>query len=105
MICKETIKQRKAVYGSNFEEIAKLQSEYLEYEITPKDVAKMMAIMKNVRINFIKSRLSKLKELPDFHTPVVQAEIKTLNFSLEDSVKDYSNYEWIAENFSEYEAL
>ena len=36
MICKETIRRRKAIYGNNFEEIARLQSEYYDFEVTPK---------------------------------------------------------------------
>ena len=33
MICKKTIKQRKALYGNNFLDIAKLQSEYYILQI------------------------------------------------------------------------
>ena len=54
MICKETIRRRKAIYGNNFEEIARLQSEYYDFEVTPKDVAMTLAILKKVRNDFIK---------------------------------------------------
>ncbi len=105
MICKETIRRRKAIYGNNFEEIARLQSEYLEIEITPKQVAKSLAILKQVRIDFIKARLETLRNVPNFNDCIIQIEIKDLNNGLEDSKKDYANYLWISENYEEYEAL
>ena len=101
MICKETIKQRKAIYGNSFPEIAKLQSQYYDREITPKDVAMTLAILKKVRIDFIKSKLEQLKE-KDY---ITQIEVKDLNNGLEDSIKDYNNYLWIATNYDEYEKL
>jgi len=101
MICKETIQQRKAIYGNNFPEIAKLQSEYYDREITAKDVAMTLAILKKVRIDFIKSKLEDLKE-KDY---ITQIEVKDLKNGLEDSIKDYNNYLWIATNYDEYEKL
>ena len=101
MICKQTIKQRKAIYGNNFPQIAKLQSEYYDREITPKDVAMTLAILKKVRIDFIKSKLEDLKE-KDY---ITQIEVKDLKNGLEDSIKDYNNYLWIATNYDEYEKL
>ena len=74
MICKQTIKQRKAIYGNSFPEIAKLQSEYYDREITAKDVAMTLAILKKVRIDFIKSKLEDLKE-KDY---ITQIEVKDL---------------------------
>lgn len=105
MICKETIKKRKAIYGDSFKEIARLQSEYYDFEVTPKDVAKSLAILKQVRIDFIKARLEVLKQSLNFSDYVVQIEIKDLNNGLEDSKKDLANYLWISENYEEYEAL
>lgn len=105
MICKETIKKRKAIYGNNFPSIAKLQSEYYDFEVTPKDVAMTLAILKKVRIDFIKSKLQELKDSPRFSDYDVQIQIKDLNIGLEDSIKDYKNYIWIATNYEEYEAL
>ena len=101
MICKETIKRRKAIYGNNFEEISRLQSEYYDFEVTPKDVAMTLAILKKVRIDFIKSKLEDLKE-KDY---ITQIEVKDLKNGLEDSIKDYNNYLWIATNYDEYEKL
>ena len=101
MICKQTIKRRKAIYGNNFPQIAKLQSEYYDREITPKDVAMTLAILKKVRIDFIKSKLEDLKE-KDY---ITQIEVKDLSNGLEDSIKDYNNYLWIATNYDEYEKL
>ena len=105
MICKETIKRRKQIYGNNFPEIAKLQSEYLGIEITPSQVAKTLAILKEVRINFIKTKLQRLRDVPNFNDYIIQVEIRNLTNGLEDSKKDYANYLWISENYEEYESL
>ena len=105
MIDKETIKRRKKIYGDSFKEIARLQSEYLEIEITPKQVAKSLAILKQIRIDFIKARLETLRNVPNFNDCIIQIEIKDLNNGLEDSKKDYENYLWIATNYKEYEEL
>ena len=105
MICKKTIKRRKQIYGNSFPEIAKLQSELLGIEITPKQVAKSLAILKKVRIDFIKKSMLKLKQSKDFYTSILQDDIKTLNDALEDSLKDFENYMWISLNYDEYEKL
>ena len=105
MICKETIRRRKQIYGNNFPEIAKLQSEYLGIEITPNQVAKSLAILKQVRINFIKAKLQNLRDIPNFSDYIIQVEIRDLTNGLEDSKKDMANYLWISENYEEYEAL
>ena len=105
MICKETIKKRKAIYGNNFPQIAKLQSEYYDREITPKDVAMTLAILKKVRIDFIKSKLQEFRDCIRFNDYDIQLQIKDLNLGLEDSIKDYNNYLWIATNYDEYEKL
>ena len=105
MIDKETIKRRKAIYGNNFKEIARLQSEYYDFEVTPKDVSMTLAILKKVRIDFIKARLETLRNVPNFNDCIIQIEIRDLTNGLEDSKKDMANYLWISENYEEYEAL
>ena len=105
MICKDTIKKRKAVYGNNFPQIAKLQSEYFGFEVTPKDVAMSLAILKQVRIDFIKNELQKFRDDENFDSYMVQVQIKSFNEALEDSKKDYENYLWIAKNYDEYLSL
>lgn len=105
MICKKTIQQRKAIYGNNFPEIARLQSEYYDREVTPKDVAMTLAILKKVRVDFIKVKLQSFRDNPRFSDYDIQIQIKDLNTGLEDSKKDYENYLWIATNYSEYEKL
>ena len=102
---KETIKRRKTIYGNNFPVISKLQSEYLGIEITPSQVAKSLAILKEVRINFIKTKLQNLRDIPNFSDYIIQVEIRDLTNGLEDSKKDMANYLWISENYEEYEAL
>lgn len=111
MIDKKIIKQRKEVYGSNFENTCQLWNEYfkecgiLNKEITPKDVAVSLALLKQTRIETIKEKLQELKKDKEFDSIRVQLTIKKLNEALEDSKKDYANYLWISENFEEYERL
>lgn len=57
------------------------------------------------RINFIKSRLQEFRNNPRFSDYDIQIQIKDLNNGLEDSLKDFHNYLWIALNYEEYEAL
>lgn len=104
-ICKDTIKQRKALYGNNFKEIAILMSLYLEKEVSEKDVAMNLAILKEVRIRFIKNKLQLLKNDINFDTFFIQKQIEQLRNGLEDSLKDFHNYLWIALNYEEYEKL
>lgn len=105
MICIKTIKQRKAVYGNNFPQIAELQSKYFGFEVTPKDVAMSLAILKQARIDFIKDKLQSFRDNPRFNDYDIQIQTKDLNAGLEDSKKDLENYLWIAKNYAEYEAL
>lgn len=106
-ICKDTIKTRKAIYGNNFPQIAELESSYLGIKITPQYVAYKLAILKQVRINFIKRKIEDLQNITLFHgyDYMRHLEIKQLRHALEDSLKDYSNYLWISQNYAEYEAL
>lgn len=104
-ICKDTIKKRKAIYGNNFPQISKLQTEYLGINITPKDVAMNLAILKKVRIDFIKSKLLELRDNPRFSDYDIQIQIKDLNSGLEDSLIDFHNYLFISLNYDEYEKL
>lgn len=130
-ICKDTIKKRKAIYGNNFPQIALLQNKYdeqvyresirntffikkwfliLQYKlfnkkIKPEYVAMNLAILKKVRIDFIKSKLQEFRNNPRFNDYDIQIQIKDLNSGLEDSQKDMMNYLWIALNYEEYESL
>jgi gas vesicle protein len=105
MISIETIRKRKEIYGNNFPKIAELQSEYYGFTVSSEDVAKSLAILKQVRVEFIKSKLQEFREDINFSTNSVQKQIKELNEGLEDSKKDFENYLWIANNYAEYEAL
>ena len=64
-----------------------------------------LAILKEVRINFIKKQLLELKKDINFNSCLIQIRIKNLNEGLEDSKKDYENYLWIAKNYKQYEQL
>ena len=102
MIDKKIIKQRKAMYGSNFECIADKWSEdtgiYGEGlpSLTGQEVAMMMAHMKQCRIDAIDEKLSKF--------PSPEVGIK-LHEARRDSVIDMANYLWIADNYNEYKEL
>lgn len=104
-ICRDTIRKRKAIYGNNFPEIAELESKYLGIKITPQQVAYKLAILKQVRIDFIKLKIQKLIEDINFGQHESRRELNKLREGLEDSLKDYSNYLWISQNYAEYEAL
>lgn len=102
---KKLIKERKAMYGSNFECISKAWSEMMSIGqhghtdslyFTPKDVCRYMAKMKQCRIDAINKKLSK------FPTPDVALK---LHKALKDSIDDWDNYLWIADNFEEYQKL
>jgi hypothetical protein len=103
MIDKELIRERKIIYGNNFAEIAKLWTAYLNrklgvmgrFKVTETDVAKMMVLMKEARIDAIMEKLEDCSR---------EDEV-LLRTALQDSLDDRDNYEWIAENFKEYERL
>lgn len=86
------IKERKRLYGDNFQTIANKWSEELGFEITAQKVAKMMALFKEARIEHTSQLIEERKELA----------IEPLMNSLRDSVEDRDNYKWIADNFDEY---
>jgi len=104
MIDKELIKQKKQIYGDNFEDIARVWSEYIRrklcvfggFKLKGEEVAEMMLLMKECRIDVISE---KLEECEDNETA------DKLKEALEDSLKDRDNYEWIAKNYKEYKRL
>ena len=94
----ETIKQRKAMYGDNFKPISDKWSKYLNKDISPKDVAKMMSLMKEVRIDMTQEKIDNCEYDDEYG-------LKSLIDSLEDSITDKENYNFVYYNFSEYEEL
>jgi len=94
----ETIKQRKAMYGDNFKPISDKWSKYLNKDISPKDVAKMMSLMKEVRIKMTQDKITN----GEYDSEYI---LKDLVDSLEDSITDKENYTAIAENFDWYEKV
>lgn len=78
----DLIKQRKKIYGSNFKNISEKWSHYLDKNITIKDVAHMMMLMKECRL-----------------------EVTTDIDARQDTLVDFHNYKWISENIVEYENL
>lgn len=100
-IDKSIIKQRKALYGDNFQKIADGWNKYFKLylkdkDIEPKDVALLMALMKDVRIDAT-NELLKYQLSASTRDKLVKA--------LEDSITDSENYRWIARNFEEYKSL
>ena len=99
----ELIKQRKSQYDSNFEAIAEKWSSELNrnlaYELEAEEVAKMMALMKECRIEAIFEKMDSLDPFDD------RLELVQLECSLIDSRKDQANYLWIANNYKEYREL
>ena len=82
----DLIKQRKQQYGNNFPEICAVWNKYLQeknikvFQLSEIDIAKMMALMKTVRFDH---------------------QYKN-NLNVTDSLKDYINYDWIANHYDEY---
>ena len=97
------IKQRKAMYGDNFECIAKEWNEKLKkrlgvlpsFRLSGDDVALLMMLMKECRIKAISDRLEVCE----------QDDVKRLKEALKDSLDDRDNYEWIANNYKKYKRL
>ena len=103
MLNLKLMKERKRVYGDNFEAIAKVWEMYLneklgimdKFSVNAKDVAKMMMLMKECRIDAISKKLEECS----------YEEEVLLRTALQDSLDDRDNYEWIAENYEEYKRL
>ena len=98
MIDKNIIKQRKNIYGDNFSCIANEWSFLFQKNITEKQVAEAMSLMKQCRMIAIKNKLE--KTMSDDLMP-----LKKLNNALKDTIKDMNNYKWIAQNYEEYKRL
>ena len=105
MVNVELIKQRKEVYGNNFECIAKEWSKFLKSKLSVinsfrglsgKDVAEMMAILKECRIESISEKFEFCED---------EKIAEKLKEALTDSLHDRDNYEWIAENYKKYRKL
>ena len=110
LIDKDIIRQRKSQYGSNFGAIKEKWQEHLKaklgvtsvFSLSDKDVAQMMALMKECRIEAIKEKMEvEVSKNEETVNPLMQE----LHRSLKDSRVDYANYKWIGDNFKEYEEL
>jgi len=102
LIDKKIIKQRKELYGDNFECIALFWNAFLlrykgvEANLTGAEVAEMMVLMKECRIKAIQNKLGEVTNLKD---------IKKLEKALQDNETDKANYTYIARNYKEYKKL
>lgn len=100
---KELLKKEKMVFGSDFTPICESWSVYLGIKITPKDVAMMMAQMKDTRIKFIQNKLNDLKEKPSFLIDNdIQEVYKIYKASLDEATQKKTHYLFIATNYDEY---
>ena len=90
----EMIKQRKALYGNSFKDIALRWENLLGIIISPKAIADLMAELKQSRIDFIKEQMQR--------NDLTINEYNKLKEALEDSILDKNNYLWIAKNYEEY---
>ena len=100
MIDKNIISDRKKLYGDNFKCIARMWTLKLRTiqteDLTDMDVASMMALMKQCRINAIVKKLDNVTNKRD-KAKLIKA--------LEDSRTDMSNYLAIAENIEWYRSI
>lgn len=97
MIDKDIMKDRVKVYGNNFPAFADMLSEYLSKEITPQDAAKILAFLKLARVQFTEMKLSLTQQGTEEYMKLLKHR--------DDSVTDYNNYTWIADNYEEYKEL
>lgn len=103
---KELLKQEKMIFGDDFTPVCESWSMYLGIKITPKDVAMMMAQMKDTRIKFVQDRLNDLKDKPDFLiNRETQEAYKIYKNTLDESKQKKTHYLFIATNFEEYKNL
>ena len=105
MVSIELIKQKKSIYGDNFECIAKEWSKFLKSKLgissafrglSGAEVAKMMLLMKECRLDVISEKLEFCED---------EKIVGKLEEALSDSLKDRDNYKWIAENYKKYKKL
>lgn len=105
-IDKEKLKEEKMIYGDDFTPVCENWSEYLGVKITPKDVAMMMASMKDTRVKSIQDKLNNLKDEPGFLVDnELQEKYKILKNSLDENIQKKAHYLFIATNFNEYQKL
>ena len=107
MVDKNIIAQRKKVYGDNlnciadkFNEYIKknhLGSEIMQHTLDGRDVCIMMSLMKECRREAIEANMADMVEWsPDW---------VMLKEGLTDTVTDYDNYRFIADEWEWYKAL
>jgi len=107
----ELITQRKELYGNNFTDIARRWTSFLGFPIDEAHVCRLMADMKQSRIDALQLEMSRLR--PEFDEMYERMEW-TLDFkakcdtlcrlknSLQDSELDKACYLWIANHWDEY---
>lgn len=100
---KKLLKKEKMVFGSDFTPVCESWSIYLGVKITPKDVAMMIAQMKDTRIKFIQNKLNDFKEKPNFLIDRdMQEAYKIYKASLDEATQKKAHYLFIATNYDEY---
>lgn len=103
---KQKLKQEKSVYGDDFSPISEAWSAYLGIKITQKDVAMMMAQMKNTRVVFVQEKINNLKDQTGFLVNQdLQKEFRIQKDILAENQRKKAHYLFIATNFDEYKNL
>jgi len=105
MVDIELIKQKKNIYGDNFECIAKEWNRFLMEKLgvtnafrglNGAEVAAMMTLLKECRLDVISEKLEFCED---------EEIAGKLEEALSDSLKDRNNYEWIVENYNKYKKI
>jgi len=105
MVDVEIIKQRKKIYGSNFEDISIKWEDYFksigaDILVTPKDVCELMALMKECRVKKGNDILNIMVD-----NDANGSDIKQICESVVDSQTDRDNYRYIANNWKWYSEI
>jgi hypothetical protein len=103
---KQKLKQEKEVYGSDFTPICDSWSLYLGIKITEKDVAMMMAQLKDTRVRYIQEKLNNIKDKTGFlKDHELQEDFRLQKNLLAENQQKKAHYLFIATNFEQYKKL
>ena len=103
---KELLKQEKMIFGDDFTPVCESWSMYLGIKITPKDVAMMMAQMKDTRVRYIQEKLNNIKDKTGFlKDHELQEDFRLQKNLLAENQQKKAHYLFIATNFEQYKKL
>ena len=103
---KSLLKLEKKVYGDDFSPISEAWSAYLGTKITEKDVAMMMAQMKDTRVRYLQEKLNNIKDKTGFlKDHELQEDFRLQKNLLNENQQKKAHYLFIATNFEQYKKL